>query len=87
MNTHITAIAIKATENPRQLELLLQIDNDKYNYFVSVFDEAGILGIACPGELQMLLAGNPQKSQYFIQMILRFYEGATVDLPWDLGDF
>ncbi|GAB4298471.1 MAG: hypothetical protein Fur0025_36960 [Oscillatoriaceae cyanobacterium] len=87
MNTHVTAIAIKATENPQQLELLLQVDDEKYNYPIAVFDAAGILGIACPGELQMLLANNPQKSQYFIQTILQFYQGATVDLPLDLGDF
>ncbi len=86
MNTHVTAIDIKATENPRQLELLLQVDNEKYNYPISVFDEAGILGIACPGELQMLLAGHPQTSQYFIQMILRFYQGGVMDFPLDLGE-
>lgn len=87
MKKHVTIFEMKSTGSSTEINLTLMIGGMPELFKVSIIDEGGILGVCADDELERLLVHNTEKSKLFINSVLDFYKGNSVEMPIEIGDF
>ena len=87
MKTHIIILNIQRQQVRTKLNVLVCLGNSQKSYEMEVYDKDGILGISFHNELQQYLLKDLHKNKYFIQLVIDFYKGKSIDFPIDLGYF
>ena len=78
---------IQVSSIPNNVDVTISIGKIEKKYSMCIYDKSGISGVKIPEQLTEILCQNLEGNRKFINSILSFYKGDSLDFPINIGYF